>query len=112
MRIFKILKLIIQFLINGLDKDSNCVTFPNGLKICWGTARNISYGSDVTASITFANGYVFVLPWYNTVYSVRCTFSSGIINQTNTFKVYAYDTATNAASTYTGLAIAYLIIGY
>ncbi len=118
MRLYTLLKDTILFirsvkslLTDGSTLEDGYIVFPNGMKVCWGTASGLKYGDTVTVPVSYTYGRAIVLPHYNTGTTMRCTFAG---NQMfgKQFTVTAYDVVTTAPSTSTTLAISYVTVGY
>lgn len=117
MRLFTILKdtilairTIRQLVTDGSTLEDRYVIFPNGLKICWGTASGLKNAGSFTVPISFTDGRVAITPIYNTGTTIRSIPRASVSG--NKVTVGAWDTYTNTLSTSTTLAFHYIVIGY
>ena len=117
MRLFTLLKNTItvvkstySLMTDGSTLEDGYVVLPNGFKVCWGMASGLRNGGSFTVPVAFTIGAVYMLPWYNTGTTMRCTFAAGINGQT--VSLNAYDVTTKAISTQTNLSVIYFIIGF
>lgn len=105
-----VVKSIYALLTDGSTLEDGYIVFPNGFKVCWGMASGLRNGGSFTVPVIFTTGAVYMLPWYNTGTTMRCTFAAGINGRT--VSLNAYDVTTKAISTQTNLSVIYLVIGY
>ena len=107
-----VVKSIYTLMTNGSTLEDGYVVFPNGFKVCWGSVANFTSGGKVTLPISFTSGYMINAPIYYTVGVIRCTFTSAAGFSGNTANVWAFDTSTNALSTYNKLNFTYVAFGF
>ena len=117
MRLYTLLKLLIQFIKTGVVSakgGAQAINTPqhfeliNGVKICWGRAR-FKYNDSITLPYNYEYCAVLAVPVYNTSYSMKC--SIGAYADGNKLIFQPYDITTNGTSTYTSLAAYYIVIG-
>lgn len=85
----------------------------DGTLLQWGIVDSSgSSGMTVNFAVPFvgATPNVFITPFYNSLASIRCIYSTGG-NASTQVTVYAYDVTTNAMSTATNLNFRWLAIG-
>lgn len=87
------------------------ITFPNGLKICWGGFSSAKYGDKIALPITYRNAIGILIPNYNTWTTMNCNFGANFIRNRNYIEVGAYDVTKQAPSTSTILSGAYIVVG-
>lgn len=107
-----VVKSIYALLTDGSTLEDGYVVFPNGFKVCWGNVDNFTSGGAVTLPISFTSGYMINAPIYYTATVIRCTFTSAAGFSGNRVNVWAFDTSTNALSTYNKLTFTYVAFGF